>query len=608
LSFVSQLKQRKVFKIGAAYLVVAWLMVQAASIAFPAFDAPLWALRVFILATLLGLPIAVVMAWVFDVTPEGVKLDASASGSKRLFAVAGVLVVLALGWYFYGQPSFRRGDMATPAQASAPAVAAVAAPRKSIAVLAFSDLSPTHDQEYFSDGMSEEILNALAQVKDLKVAGRTSSFQFKGRNEDLRTIGRALGVAHILEGSVRKQGDKVRITAQLIRVADDTHLWSHAYDGDLKDVFQLQENIARAITDQLQVVLEGGQKARLVPVSTSSPDAYSLYLQATSIFDRRDSPRFDEAIADLQQALKLDPKYARAHSRLAALYVVQSSYNDFDLTQSHALVLQHARAALALDPGLAEPYAAMGVSYSKLPGGYLKQREAIERALQLDPDDVTSNFWSGLALITTGYRARGIALFDHALVIDPMLPNAVRWRGIVYLRAGDLDRAEQLLKRARATGLSTADGELAEIACARGDAATAIRQWPNGWRNQLRALPPGSPEMIAAGMCGDAGARQRALALLDGFLAKPRSQMSGAILMALVKLGQPRRALELLRETRFTDSSDFFALLWSPAGKSLRALPEFPAFVREMGFVELWDKYGAPDDCRRTAPARYVCD
>jgi TolB-like protein len=205
MSLIDELKRRKVFKVGAAYLVVAWLVVQAASIGFPAFEAPAWALRAFILVAFLGFPVALVMAWVFDATPEGVKLDPAGTGTIRVFAFATLLAVLALGWYFFGQPAFRKGESAsTPATASAipaaPATAAPEAPRKSIAVLAFSDLSPTHDQEYFSDGVAEEVLNALAKVRDLKVAGRTASFYYKGRNEPMRAIGETLGVAHILEG------------------------------------------------------------------------------------------------------------------------------------------------------------------------------------------------------------------------------------------------------------------------------------------------------------------------------------------------------------------------------------------------------------------------
>jgi hypothetical protein len=184
----------------------------------------------------------------------------------------------------------------------------------------------------------------------------------------------------------------------------------------------------------------------------------------------------------------------------------------------------------------------------------------------------------------------------------------VRWRGKMYRFAGDLEHAGQFLTRARSSGLSIADRDLADIAFDRGDAATAIRQWPDGARNLLRELPPGSPEILAAGMFGDAAAKTRALAVLDAYLAKPHDQVSGTIPVVLVKLGQPGRVLELVRTTRLGDSSDFFALMWSPAGKSMRVLPEFPAFLKEIGFVELWDKYGAPDDCRRVAPGNYLCE
>ena len=602
MSLIAELKRRKVLRVAGAYLVVGWLLIQVTATVLPQFDVPTWAPRMVTLLVAIGFPIALVMAWALDVTPEGVRVDANSASSKPLIAVAVVLVALALGWFFHGQP----GRSAAALVATAPV--ANSAPKKSIAVLAFTDLSPQHDQEYFSDGMAEEILNALAQVKDMKVAGRTSSFFYKGRNEDLRTIGKALDVANVLEGSVRKQGDKVRITAQLIRSKDGFHLWSESYDGDLKDVFALQEKIARAITDQLQVVLEGDQKTRLVPATTSNAEAYSLYLQATSIFDRRDSPRYPDAIADLQQAIKLDPNYARAHSRLAALSVVQSSYNDVDVTQMHVQVLEHARAALALDPRLAEPHAAMGLSWGLLPGGRLKEREEFEEALRLDPDDVTSNFWYGLSLVETDYRKRGIAMFDHALAVDPMMPNVVRWRGKMYRYAGDLDNAELFMKRARSNGLTIADRDLAEIAFDRGDAATAIRQWPDGARNLLLKLPPGDPEILSAGMFGDAAAKTRALSVLDAYLAKPHTQVSGQIPVVMVLLGQPRRALELLHTTSLGDTSDIFALVWSPAGKQIRALPEFPALLKEMGFIELWDKYGPPDDCRKNDKGDYSCE
>jgi TolB-like protein/Tfp pilus assembly protein PilF len=593
----AELSRRKVFKVGAAYLVVAWLAVQAASIGFPAFDAPPWVLRVFILVALLGFPIAAVLAWMFETTPEGVKLDASKGGSRRVLAICAALAVLAIGWYFQGQPSFRKGDVATP----------TAAPEKSIAVLPFVNMSGDARNEYFSDGMSEELLNALAQVRDLKVAGRTSSFYYKGRNEDLRTIGKALGVANILEGSVRKQGNQVRITAQLIRVADDTHLWSHAYDGNLSDVFQLQENIARAITDQLKVALVGDQKALLVPVATTSPEAYSLYLQASAIFDRRDGSHYQDAIAALQEAIRLDPKYARAYSRLAAIYVVLPSLSDANLQDTQRLLMQDAQRASALDPTLAEPWASIGFSLGKFPGRLVEQRQAFEHALELDPDDATTNFWFGLSLVKTGYRKRGTALIERALAKDPMLPNALRWRGILYLHAGDIDRAGELLKRARDLGLSFADRDLADVASARGDNAAAIRLSANGSDAMFPGMSPDSREAIAEGLYGDAVARVRAVAVIEAYLATPHEHIPGMLPVDLAKLDAPARALAVEHRALTGDNSDFLALLWSRQGRALRALAEFPAFLSDFGFVALWDKYGAPDDCSKGAAGDYAC-
>ena len=237
MSMMSELKRRSVFKVGAAYLVVGWLVVQAASILFPLFEAPAWALRVFVLVIFLGFPVALVLAWVFDVTPEGVKVDAGREGSWKFYAVAGVVMALALGWYFYGQPATR----------------AVAPDQRSIAVLPFVNMSGDAENEYFSDGISEEILNQLAKMPELRVAARTSSFSFKGGKLEIPDIARELQVRLVLEGSVRKQGNTVRITAQLIDAEGGFHLWSETYDRDLKDIFAVQDEIARAIAKQLQL-------------------------------------------------------------------------------------------------------------------------------------------------------------------------------------------------------------------------------------------------------------------------------------------------------------------------------------------------------------------
>jgi TolB-like protein len=600
MSLVEELKRRKVFKVGAAYLVVAWLAVQAASIGFPAFDAPPWALRIFILVALLGFPVALVLAWVFDQTPSGVVADTSTRGNRFVFAAAALLAVLAIGWYFYGQPSFRKGDTTTP-------TVSAAAPDKSIAVLPFSDLSPGKDQEYFSDGMAEEILNALAKVKDLKVAGRTSSFSFKGKNGDLRVIGKALGVANVLEGSVRKQGDKVRITAQLIRTDNDFHVWSETYDGDLSDVFALQERIARAITGKLAVVLNGDPAKPLVAVATTNPEAYALYLQASGIFNRREGTRFPEAVAELEQALKLDPKFARAHARLAAIHSLEPVYVPESFEASQAAVEREAALASALDPTLAEPYAALGVSYGQS-NRFADAYAAMEHARALDPDDITAAFWSSVEAINTGYTARGIAQLDRVLTLDPLLPNALLWRGIQYAHAGDIDHAELLLRRAADVGLAHVGVGMHMVLAARGRIDEAITQLATGLRVLGNGLPAAAYDTIARGVYGDAGARTQALSAIDAYLATTRNSIAGTAPYALLLLGENRKAIALFAERGSSNHALFFHFFWSPEGRAARALPEFKSVAKSSGLTALWDLHGAPDVCRRVAPGDYACD
>jgi TolB-like protein len=552
-------------------------------------------------------------------TPDGLKRDADvAPGSsiapqtaQRMNRMIIAVLLLALCYFAFDKfvlAPHRPAPVATVAASATLVAPAPVISEKSIAVLAFTDLSPEHDQEYFSDGIAEEILDALAQLRDLKVAGRTSSFYFKGKEKTVQEIGQALGVAHVLEGSVRKQGDKVRITAQLIQTKDGFHVWSESFDGDLKDVFALQEKIARSITDKLQVVLSGAQSQRLVNAGTENTEAYALYLQATSIFNRRDGENFPAAIAALENAIRLDPNYARAHSRLAALYAIVPSYTDANVVEAHEKLMAHARRASELDPNLAEPYAAAGFSWGKFPGKLIEQRDTLERALAMDPNDVTSNFWLGLALAETGYPTRGAQLVDHALSVDPMLPNALRWRGLMYFYAGDAARAEPMMRRARDLGLLPAESTLSKLVAARGDTAAAAKLWADGSRTVFSDMPADKRLIIGRGIYGDQAARKPALDLLEAYLAQPRDHVALVVPESLYRLGETERALEVQRTRQITDTTDFLALMWTPPGRGLRQSPGFARFLQDYGFPALWDKYGAPDLCRKRGPNDYVCE
>jgi TolB-like protein len=610
--FLQRLKERKLVQWAIAYVAAGFALLQGIDIIAQRFAWPESIERALIVVLAIGFFVTIVLAWY-----HGERGAQRVTGTELMI----LALLLAIGggalWKFAGAQreeissdslsgnrTGARGLVRRP-ENDADSISAVV-PHKSIAVLPFTDLSPTHDQEYFSDGMAEEILNALAKVKDLKVAGRTSSFSFKGKNEDLRVIGQALAVAHVLEGSVRKQGDKVRVTAQLIQAADGYHLWSETYDGDLSDVFALQERIARAVTDQLKLVLQGEQQKQLVSTGTSNAEAFSLYLQATRIFNRREGKRFAEAIDELDQALKLDPNYARAHSRLAAIHALEPIYAPEATEAALAAVEREAALATQLDPTLAEPYASLGVVYDQR-NRYLDGHAAMERALSLDPDDITANFWVGVEYIGNGYTANGCAQFDRVLAIEPLLPNALLWRGIQYVYAGNLDRGQVLLQRAADVGLAHVGVGLHVLSDARRQFAEAARQLLAGMRVLGAGFPAGSLPLLADGVYGDATARSKALAAIEEFVATKPKVLPGVVPYVLLLMHEDRRALALLSQYGSSNGAWYFHLMWSPQGRSLRALPEFAAFARHIGWTALWDKYGAPDACRRVALGDYDC-
>lgn len=602
--FLDRLRQRKLVQWALAYLAGAFALIQILDIVGQRFGWPATVLRAVIILVAIGFFVALVLAWY-----HGERGAQRVNGPELLI----LAILLAIGGFVLSrfaqspsEPSAASANVA-PRPAADSAIDKEQIPTRSIAVLPFTDLSPAHDQEYFSDGMAEEILNALAKVKDLKVAGRTSSFSFKGKNDDMRVIGKALAVAHVLEGSVRKQGDKVRITAQLIQAEDGYHLWSESYDGDLSDVFELQERIARAITDQLKVVLQGDQQRRLVPVATVNPEAYALYLQATGIFNRREGPRFPEAIAELDQALKLDPKFSRAHSRLAAIHALEPIYIPSNVDRALAAAEHEAALAIELDPSLAEPHAVLAMAYGQR-GRYADARAAIDRALAIDPDDVTANFWAGVNLINAGYTAQGCERFDHVLSIDPLMPNALLWRGLQYVYAGDIDRAEVLMRRATDVGLLHAGIGMHVVLAARGRRTEAIKPLAEGLRVLGAGLPAVTADTIAAGIYGDAAAHAKALAVIDAYLSTKPDHVAAIVPYSLLLLDEHDRALAMISRNASSNDALFFHVLWSPAGRSVRATPEFMTFVKKLGLVDLWDKYGEPDVCHRRAPSDYVCD
>jgi TolB-like protein/Flp pilus assembly protein TadD len=436
---IQELKRRNVFKVGAAYVVLAWLLAQVTDVFLEPFGAPDWVIKTVLLVLLIGFPLALFFAWAFELTPEGIKKEkdvdrsqsiTSQTGRKLDFVIIFVLI-MALGYFAYDkfvlepEPSAAAASLEAEAGSETPEPGSV---DRSIAVLPFVNMSDDKGNEYFSDGISEEILNALAKVKELKVAGRTSSFAFKGQNQDLRQIGDTLGVEHILEGSVRKSGTKIRITAQLIQVDDGFHLWSDSYDRELTDIFAIQDEIANAILVQLKAHLL--EEAPQISTARTNSEAYDLYLLARQRMYERSGPNIQNAADLLDRAIALDPEYAPAYAQRGIATLLLSagggSYGDIPREQAESQAKLYLDKALQLDSDLAEAWAGMGLYYLHLPTGNQKAIDALNKALALNPNLIDASNWLHNSLQQDGQPAEASRVVMNMIDRDPLYRPGIR--------------------------------------------------------------------------------------------------------------------------------------------------------------------------------------
>jgi TolB-like protein/Flp pilus assembly protein TadD len=417
-AFFAELKRRNVYKVAVAYAVVGWLLVQVATQVFPFFEIPNWAVRLVVLLIIIGCPIALVIAWAFELTPEGIKRTESLSAeeakqnarSHGWIYVVIVGVILSIGLFFLGRYTASRGV------ASAPSASA----EKSIAVLPFESLSEEKANAYFADGIQDEILARLSQIADLKVISRTSTQKYKSAPTNLREIAQQLGVAHVLEGSVQKSNDQVRVTVQLINASNDAHLWANTYDRKLTDIFGVESEIAKSIADSLQAKLTGREEQALAVKPTNNPEAYEAYLKGLaaeaewgSVYADEDASRFYE------QAVQLDPSFAIAWSRLSRTNSrVYSSAND--PTQSRRDAAKRAlEAAQKLQPESPETLLALGYYQVRVLRDYELAKTTFERVRKLLPGN--SEILTALSLIALrqGCWNDVVAYDEQALVLDP---------------------------------------------------------------------------------------------------------------------------------------------------------------------------------------------
>ncbi len=474
MSLIEELKRRNVFRVGIAYAVIAWLLLQLADVVLNNIAAPGWVFKAILLVLILGFPLVVFFAWAFELTPEGLKKEKEvdrtqsithSTGRKLDYAIIG-LMALALGYFawdkFLGGEGAAAPDAAvsgaaapnaapvtaetTPAATAAPAAAsspasghapATAAPARSIAVLPFTDMSPEGDQEYLSDGIAEELLNLLVQIPDLQVAARTSSFSFKGKEVQIAEIASALHVAHVLEGSVRKSGDRVRITAQLIKADDGYHLWSETFDRTLDDVFAIQDEISAAVVAALKVQLLGA-----APKSVEvNPEAYAQYLQGRYFAQRRTRKDWENAVSAFRQALAIDPNYAAAWAGLSQILGAQAGQGYMELHAGNKEARAAALKALELDPNLAEAHAALGLIQLNYDWDWAGAEASLQQALDLAPGNAEILAQMGLLQRYLGNMDTSIELSRRALDLDPLALVGYHQLGLALTWNQQLDAA-----------------------------------------------------------------------------------------------------------------------------------------------------------------------
>ena len=485
INFFAELKRRNVYKVAVAYAVVGWLLVQVATQVFPFFEIPNWSVRLIVLGIVIGFPIALVIAWAFELTPQGLKrtedVDLAAQGSRKSHAWIYVVIVgaaFSIGLIFVGRYTARN----TAGAARTEAATGSSIPQKSIAVLPFENLSDDKGAAYFADGIQDEILTKLASIADLKVISRTSTAKYKSKPEDLKTVSQQLGVATVVEGSVQKAGDKVRVNVQLIDARADSHLWAKSYDRDMKDVFAVESEVAQEIADSLQAKLSPAEATTLATAPTKDTLAYDLFLKGE--YEERlansslKAESFDQAAAWYQQAIARDPKFALAMARLVQNRIQRHWFIEQMSEAELAQLRSVAEQAVALAPNLAQVHVALGQFYYH---GYRQYEQALvefERALQIQPNASTALEYSGYVHRRQGQWQRCLDELKRALEQDPRNAAIAANFANTYLQLRMWKEAERTGKHAIEIDPQTADGMrtlLGSIVSGRGDINEARR-------------------------------------------------------------------------------------------------------------------------------------
>jgi len=602
MKFLGEMKRRNVFRIGMAYIVASWVVIQIGDIIATNFGAPPWVMGVVITFVISGLPVALFLTWTFAITTDGLRKESDllkvptlirTSGGKldtiTMALLAVVVGMVALDRYMPVPegPEVAIG-VAQPVVVAEPEPEPVIV-ENSIAVLPFTNMSAEPNQEYFSDGLSEELLNVLTHVDGLVVASRTSSFAFKNDTRNIRQVARALRVANILEGSVRKVGDRLRITAQLIDTSNDRQLWSDSYDRNMDDIFQIQDEIANAIVSALTAELGVGLEAVTVDSVTSNLDAYDLYLKGREMFIARENLPTSWQL--LGQATSMDPQFAQAWEALAAVHFVATSWLTGDGIDHSALALAAAHRALEINPDLSMAYAVIGMEHEATGEGQIGAIRNLDMAIEKNPKNSTAWLWRAITFKDMGYFEKAIADLEECLSIDPGYLICSQYLATSLLAMGQIEAGVKQFESTFENNFHSTDEAFVSYYVNSGQrnmalliAALAVRRQFAPVKDWIEAIE--NP-------------------LEDHTARVERFNKWGADYNITV-CDMNEVAVAFRQEDCFMSIGNA-NMNWHPDAAYYRKKPAFKEFVNA-NFMDYWQQNGFPPQCRPLADGDFECD
>jgi TolB-like protein len=612
-SFFIELKRRNVFRVAGVYTIVGWLILQVIAVITPALKLPDWVDSFFAVCVIAGFPLSMLFAWAFELTAEGVKrtelvpADESIrehTGRKLeyaiifgLMAVGGLIIADRL---YPEQSNPREASITAPSSQASAKLGPQISEKDSIAVLPFDDLSESGDQAYFSDGIAEEIRNALTRIDGLRVAGRTSSFSFRNSPNTLDEISKSLRVSHILDGSVRKQGDQVRISAALSK--NNVVVWNETFNGTLEDVFDLQEQIAQAIAAKLEILM-GGE--RLADTLTNNTASYDLFLRGRDLYHT--SIKEEDILRSLkllEDAVALDPGFAEAWSQLGqSLLVAPANIASLDGPQYVRRAQQASQTAIDLNPTIANPYAVLG-SIRSIQKDQLGAMKLFKRALDLDPNNTYALGNTGLVTAMMGQSKTAAEYFEKAVLLEPSRGSYKAYLAVAKRNSEEFEESNILANEATKLGYYIAHDTLAWNAFSQGDGDEAVRQMMNLHRELGDQLSPNLRSEALwdtnsrAYFKNDQDARDYIVVLFKTSLMSDKVKVDGVMTAVLARLGMYEEFFQYVDKAR----GNTVALMgiWdsTPNSVLLRNHEGFPAFAKQAGMLDYWKTYGWPDKCQ----------